>query len=116
MADGPGASVAAGHALQARRADEVAAYSGGAGRVQGALKGCLRMTESVYYVCMKARDVLRLLKSDGWFEVRTHGSHILLKHATRPGAVTVPMHGAKDIKLPTLISIERQSGLKLRSK
>jgi predicted RNA binding protein YcfA (HicA-like mRNA interferase family) len=39
-----------------------------------------------------------------------------LKHPVRPGTVTVPMHGADDLKLPTLKSIERQSGLTLRRK
>jgi predicted RNA binding protein YcfA (HicA-like mRNA interferase family) len=65
---------------------------------------------------MNAHEVLRALKADGWIEARSKGSHLQLKHPTKPGLVTVPMHGAKDVKPGTLASIERQSGLKLRSK
>jgi predicted RNA binding protein YcfA (HicA-like mRNA interferase family) len=65
---------------------------------------------------MKSRDVIRALKADGWKEARSKGSHLHMRHASKPGTVTVPIHGAKDLKLPTLASIERQSGLKLRSK
>jgi predicted RNA binding protein YcfA (HicA-like mRNA interferase family) len=65
---------------------------------------------------MNARDILRLLKADGWTELRRKGSHLQLKHQTKPGLVTLPMHGQKDIKPGTLASIERQAGLRLRSK
>ena len=65
---------------------------------------------------MNAREVLRMLKADGWMEVRSKGSHLQLKHPTKPNLVTLPMHGGKDVKPGTLASIERQAGLKLRSK
>jgi predicted RNA binding protein YcfA (HicA-like mRNA interferase family) len=55
-----------------------------------------------------------ILRADGWTDVRSRGSHLQLKHPTKPGLVTVPMHGARDIKPGTLAAIERQSGLKLR--
>ena len=44
---------------------------------------------------MTVREVLKLLHADGWREVdgRTKGSHIQLKHPTKPGKVTVPAHG-----------------------
>jgi predicted RNA binding protein YcfA (HicA-like mRNA interferase family) len=41
------------------------------------------------------------------------GSHHHFTHPTRPGVVTVP-HPVKDLKIGTLKSIERQSGVKLR--
>lgn len=53
---------------------------------------------------------------DGWVEVRSRGSHVQMKHPAKPGLVTVPRHGAKDFKPATLASIERQSGVNLRSK
>lgn len=40
------------------------------------------------------------------------GSHHHFKHPTR-GSVTVP-HPKKDIPIGTLVSIERQAGIKLR--
>ncbi len=63
---------------------------------------------------MNARDILKALKADGWTELRAKGSHLQLQHPIKPGLVTLPMHGAKDIKPGTLASIERQAGLKLR--
>jgi predicted RNA binding protein YcfA (HicA-like mRNA interferase family) len=62
---------------------------------------------------MKSADVLAALKHAGWYEVAQKGSHVQLKHAERPGRVTVP-HPKRDIPLGTLKSIENQSGLKLR--
>jgi predicted RNA binding protein YcfA (HicA-like mRNA interferase family) len=55
-----------------------------------------------------------MLKVAGWFETRTSGSHQQFRHSVRPGVVTVPLHGSRDLKIGTLISIERQSGLTLR--
>lgn len=62
---------------------------------------------------MTVKEVLRLLHKDGWREVesRTKGSHIQLRHPTKPGKVTVPSHGG-DIAKGTLNSILRQAGLK----
>ena len=65
---------------------------------------------------MNARDILHLLKAAGWMELRWKGSHLQLKHPSRSGLVTLPMHGHKDVKPGTLASIERQAGLRLRSK
>ena len=43
---------------------------------------------------MTVREVLRLLRAEGYREVpeRTKGSHIQLRHPERPGKVTVPSH------------------------
>lgn len=62
---------------------------------------------------MTAREVLRLLHQDGWTEIleRTKGSHVQLKHPTKLGKVTVPVHSG-DIPLGTLKSIKKQAGLK----
>lgn len=62
---------------------------------------------------LSSREVLRRLKADGWYEVAQRGSHVQLKHATRPGRVTVP-HPEKDLPAGTLRSIERQSGVSMR--
>ncbi len=60
---------------------------------------------------MKVRDVLRALSDDGWYEVRTVGSHRQLKHATKPGKVTVSGQASEDLQTGTLKSILRQAGL-----
>ncbi|HEY5301071.1 MAG TPA: type II toxin-antitoxin system HicA family toxin [Acetobacteraceae bacterium] len=63
---------------------------------------------------MKPRDAIRLLEADGWHEVRAKGSHRQFRHPLKPGLVTVPVHGARDLKPGTLASLERQSGVKMR--
>jgi predicted RNA binding protein YcfA (HicA-like mRNA interferase family) len=62
---------------------------------------------------MTSRDIIKALKADGWYRVAKVGSHLQLKHPTKPGRVTVP-HPRKDMPLGTLRSIETQSGLRLR--
>jgi predicted RNA binding protein YcfA (HicA-like mRNA interferase family) len=62
---------------------------------------------------MDSREVLRLLKENGWYVDRIKGSHHQLRHLTRPGVVTVP-HPKKDLKHGTLHSIEKQAGFKLK--
>ena len=64
---------------------------------------------------MTSKEVIKRLKEDGWIEVisRTPGSHRHFRHPTKPGKTTVP-DPKKEIPLPTLKSIEKQSGLKLR--
>lgn len=61
---------------------------------------------------MNSKDVLSHLRADGWFEVKTRGSHVQLKHPDKPGRVTVP-HPKRDLPVGTLKSIEKQSSVKL---
>lgn len=57
-----------------------------------------------------SREVIQLLKQDGWYEVGCDGDHHQLKHPTKPGRVTVT-HPRKDIPIGTLKSISKQSGV-----
>ena len=59
-----------------------------------------------------SREVLKILKADGWFEVGCVGDHLQLKHPTKKGRVTIT-HPRKGIPLKTLKSIEAQAGIKL---
>jgi len=52
------------------------------------------------------------LEADGWIRVAQKGSHLQLKHPSKPGRVTV-QHPRRDIPKGTLKSIERQSGVSL---
>jgi predicted RNA binding protein YcfA (HicA-like mRNA interferase family) len=61
---------------------------------------------------MKVRDVLRLLRDDGWYLVVTEGSHRQFKHATKKGRVTVPGKPNDDLPHGTLNSVLKQAGLK----
>ena len=60
-----------------------------------------------------SREVIKMLKADGWYEVNVVGSHHQYKHPVKKGRVTVK-HPDKDIPLKTLKSIEEQSGLKFQ--
>jgi len=61
---------------------------------------------------LSARDVLRALRKAGFIERRSTGSHRLLVDPDDPTrAVTVPVHGGRDLRPGTLRSIIRQSGL-----
>lgn len=62
---------------------------------------------------MKSADVIKALEADGWREVARRGSHVQMKHPSKPGRVTVP-HPKKDLPVGTLKSIEKQARLKLR--
>ncbi len=57
-----------------------------------------------------SREVIKMLKADGWYEVSVVGSHHQFKHPTKKGRTTIK-HPDKDIPLPTLKRIEYQSGL-----
>ena len=59
---------------------------------------------------MSSREVIALLRRDGWVLVRTRGSHHQFKHQTKPGRVTVP-HPRKDLPTGTVKSIFKQMGL-----
>jgi predicted RNA binding protein YcfA (HicA-like mRNA interferase family) len=62
---------------------------------------------------MKVRDVLKLVKKDGWYLVRTRGSHRQFKHDYKPGLVTIPGKPSDDLAPGTYNSILKQAGLKL---
>jgi predicted RNA binding protein YcfA (HicA-like mRNA interferase family) len=61
---------------------------------------------------MKVREVLRLLRADGWFQVPSRGGHRQFKHATKPGRVTVSGKPNDELPPGTLNSILKQAGLK----
>ena len=60
---------------------------------------------------MTAREILKILHQDGWYEVDQDGSHLQLKHPIKPGKVTVAIHDKKDIPPGTLNKIRKQAGL-----
>ena len=62
---------------------------------------------------MTSAEVIKRLHADGWFEVARKGSHAQFKHATKTGRVTVP-HPKRDLPMGTLLSIEKQSGVRMR--
>ncbi|GMT50060.1 MAG: addiction module toxin, HicA family [bacterium] len=61
---------------------------------------------------MKVRDVIQLLEKDGWYHVRTTGSHRQYKHPVKKGKTTVPGKFGDDLAKGTINSILCQAGLK----
>ncbi len=59
-----------------------------------------------------SREIIELLKADGWYLCKTVGDHHSFKHPTKPGKVTVP-HPNKDLPVGTLKSIAKQAGIQL---
>jgi predicted RNA binding protein YcfA (HicA-like mRNA interferase family) len=56
-----------------------------------------------------SKEIVRMLKKDGWFQVNRRGSHVQFKHPDKKGRVTVP-HPRKDIPEGTVRSIFLQAG------
>lgn len=63
-------------------------------------------------VRLKVRDLVKALEADGWYLVRTRGSHRQYRHAKKAGTVTVAGKPSLDIPPGTLNSILKQAGLK----
>jgi predicted RNA binding protein YcfA (HicA-like mRNA interferase family) len=61
---------------------------------------------------MKIRDVIKIIKADGWYLVKTKGSHQQYKHHTKTGRVTIAGHPNDDLAPRTLNSILKQAKLK----
>lgn len=60
---------------------------------------------------MKVKELLKILKKDGWIEKEQKGSHLQLVHPGKKGKVTLPIHGG-DIPKGTLNAIMKQAGIK----
>jgi len=56
-------------------------------------------------------EVCRVLKQNGYAEVRQHGSHIIMQKKTEDSTITIPVPNHKEIRTGTLKSIIRQSRL-----
>ena len=61
---------------------------------------------------MTAKEIIKILKSDGWIQKSQKGSHLQMIHPTKSGKVTIPVHSNKDLDINTYNSILKQAGLK----
>jgi predicted RNA binding protein YcfA (HicA-like mRNA interferase family) len=61
---------------------------------------------------VKVRDVIALIESDGWVQVRTKASHRQFRHPTKAGLVTVAGKPGTEMPAGTLNSVLKQAGLK----
>ena len=62
---------------------------------------------------MKYSEIVKIIESDGWYQVRQKGSHRAYKHDEKEGIVTVAYHRLSDeIPKGTQGSILKQAKLK----
>ena len=57
---------------------------------------------------MKVREAIKLVENDGWYLVRTRGSHRQYKHPDKKGLVTIPGKMKDDLAPATINSILKQ--------
>ncbi|MCY4014121.1 MAG: type II toxin-antitoxin system HicA family toxin [Gammaproteobacteria bacterium] len=57
------------------------------------------------------RQVCELLAENGFVQVRRHGSHVVMQKSEGGTTVTVPVPDHRELRIGTLRSIIRQSGL-----
>ena len=83
-----------------------------AGRLFSPKSDKIRFTDTtfrLYTITMKAKEIIKLLKENGWECVRIKGSHHIFEKGGK--IVPVPVH-AGDLKRGTLNSILKMAGLK----
>ncbi|HEX8218102.1 MAG TPA: type II toxin-antitoxin system HicA family toxin [Chloroflexia bacterium] len=61
---------------------------------------------------MKVRDAIKLVEADGWFLVRTKGSHRQYHHPTKKGSVTIAGHPSAELPIGTLKRVYEQAQIK----
>lgn len=59
---------------------------------------------------MTAKEIIKILKADGWSKKSQKGSHLQMTHPTKTGKVTIPIHSG-DLDPKTYKSILKQAGL-----
>ena len=60
---------------------------------------------------LSGKEVCAILRKAGFEEVRRRGSHIVMQKKLPPGTITVPIPDHSEIRIGTLQSIIRQSGV-----
>jgi predicted RNA binding protein YcfA (HicA-like mRNA interferase family) len=60
---------------------------------------------------LSGQEVCAILERNGFNRVRQRGSHIVMQRVTAEGTTTVPVPDHKELRIGTLRSIIRQSGL-----
>lgn len=63
---------------------------------------------------MVYKKIDKILCANGWYRVRTKGSHNMYRHADFAATISVPDHGKESISTGVLRSLERLTGLSLR--
>jgi predicted RNA binding protein YcfA (HicA-like mRNA interferase family) len=65
---------------------------------------------------MKYSELIRIMKKDGWYEIRQSGSHIIMKHPTKQNIIPVPFHASKEVKKGTLDAILKMAEIETKKR
>jgi predicted RNA binding protein YcfA (HicA-like mRNA interferase family) len=60
---------------------------------------------------LSGKEVCKILSSNGFEQVRQKGSHIIMQKKVNNSTITVPVPNHSEIRIGTLQSIIRQSGI-----
>jgi len=60
---------------------------------------------------LSGKEVCKILSANGFEQVRQKGSHIVMQKRVNNSTITVPVPNHSEIKIGTLQSIIRQSGI-----
>ena len=57
----------------------------------------------------KVSEMIKIIEADGWYHIRTTGSHRHYHHPTKRGTVTIPGKPSKDLSPKMVKSILQQA-------
>jgi len=69
-------------------------------------------TYKLYVNIMKAKELIKILKKNGWELKRINGSHHIFKKDGVENTLSVPVHSNQDIPKGTLNGILKDAGIK----
>ena len=61
---------------------------------------------------MKCSELYRILINDGWYPVSQSGSHVKMKHNSKPGTIIFPNHGSQELGKGLELKIRKDAGLR----
>jgi len=64
---------------------------------------------------MKVREAMKLLRDDGWYEVRMRGSHRVLQHPHKTGSLVLAGNPGDDVPKGLLHAMLKRAQLEDRS-
>lgn len=62
---------------------------------------------------MKSSELYRLLTRDGWYPVNQKGSHIKMRHPSKPGVIIFPNHGNNEVGKGLEKKLLKLAGIKI---
>ncbi len=64
---------------------------------------------------LSPRHLIKILEQNGFFYKRSKGSHQIYFNPVTDKTVIVPVHGGKDMKKGTFLTILKQAGININS-